>query len=115
MKESPIFIKSYEMLSWLLHHTGKFPKSQRFVMAKRMEEAALDFHDMIVKASKGLSGQALEEADFHLARLKIYNRLCKDLKLHSFAQYEHLAGMLEEIGKLLGGWKKTRSRPARAG
>ena len=43
--ESPIFRKSYEMLVWLLAHTRKFPKDQRFVMAKRMEEAALDFHD----------------------------------------------------------------------
>jgi hypothetical protein len=37
VKESPIFIKSYEMLTWLLNHTRKFPKHQRFVMARRME------------------------------------------------------------------------------
>ena len=43
MKESPIFIKSYEMMVWLMGRTGKFPKNQRFLMAKRMEETALDF------------------------------------------------------------------------
>ena len=31
MKESPIFIKSYEMLVWLLGRTGKFPRNQRFL------------------------------------------------------------------------------------
>lgn len=44
MQESPPFLKSFEMLTWLLKHTRKFPKHPRFVMAKRMEEAALGFH-----------------------------------------------------------------------
>ena len=68
--ESPIFRKSYEMLVWLLAHTRKFPKDQRFVMAKRMEEAALDFHDSLLRAARGKRPQtSLETADFHLARL----------------------------------------------
>ncbi len=54
MKESPIFIKSFEMLQWLLNHTRKFPKHKRFVMARRMEEAALDFHDEVVRATDGV-------------------------------------------------------------
>ncbi|MCG6538067.1 MAG: hypothetical protein L7F78_25965, partial [Syntrophales bacterium LBB04] len=41
IQESPIFIKTYDFTKWLLEHTIRFPKSQRFVMAKRIEEAAL--------------------------------------------------------------------------
>ncbi len=41
MKESSIFIKSYEMMVWLMGRTGKFPKEQRFLMAKRMENILL--------------------------------------------------------------------------
>jgi hypothetical protein len=33
----------------VLAHTRKFPRHQRFVMAKRIEEAALSFHDQLVK------------------------------------------------------------------
>jgi hypothetical protein len=108
MKESPIFVKSFETLRWILEHTKKFPKHQRFVMARRVEDAALDFHDCLVGATKPGGGKAasLEQADFHLERLKTYNRLCRDLKLSSFAQYEHLAGRLDELGRLLGGWRK---------
>jgi hypothetical protein len=29
MKESPIFLKSYETLVWLFEHTAKFPRNQR--------------------------------------------------------------------------------------
>ena len=134
MKESPIFIptgaavdrKTYETLVWLLQHTQKFPKSQRFVMAKRMEEAVLDLQDQLLTATKGGNAvDALAAADFHLARLKVYNRLSKDLSLMAFnttgaighRQYEYLAKDLDEIGRLLGGWQRrlTRSSPSDEG
>ena len=51
MKESPIFLKSFETLEWILNHTRKFPKHQRFVMAKRIEEAVLAFHDNLISSS----------------------------------------------------------------
>ena len=38
---SPIFIKTFDMLVWLLEHTRKYPRHPRFVMAQRMEQAAL--------------------------------------------------------------------------
>lgn len=107
MQESPIFVKSFEMLEWLLEHTKKFPRHQRFVMAKRMEEAALSFHDRLVWTTKvTMKEPSLREADFHLERLKIYNRLAMRLKLSSFGQYEHFARLLDELGKLLGGWQR---------
>jgi len=70
MKESPIFLKSFETLEWLLAHTQKFRKSQRFVMAKRMEEAALSFHDSLIWATKTEEkNNALARADFHCLTL----------------------------------------------
>ncbi len=52
MKESPIFIKAYETMVWVLEHTAKFPKNQRFLMAKRMEDAFLDFYERLNQAAK---------------------------------------------------------------
>lgn len=107
MKESPLFLKSFETLGWILNHTEKFPKQQRFVMAQRMTDAALAFHDHLVRATKVQEKMVpLVEADFHLERLKVYNRLAVKLKLSSFAQYEYLAKELDALGKLLGGWQR---------
>ena len=111
--ESPLFLKSYETMVWLLNHTKKFPKQQRFVLAQRMEQTAMDFHDALLVATR-LSAErqkrsVLHRADTHLARLKVYNRLAKDLKLHSLKQYMYLAERLEEQGRLLGGWIKGLS------
>ena len=113
MKESPIFIKTYEMMVWLMGRTGKFPKNQRFLMAKRLEDTVLDLHAKLNEASRSKGKDkfaSLSQADLLLANLKVYNRLSKDLNLLAFNQYEHLAGMLDEIGKLLGGWKRSLSK-----
>jgi len=77
-------------------------------MAKRIEEASLDLYDNLVLAiKKGNTIDALKKADYHLERLKIYNRFSKDMKLLSFRQYEYLSKNLDEIGRLLGGWIKS--------
>ena len=112
MKESPIFIKSYELIVWVMQHTHMFPRAQRFLMAQRMEEACLEMYQQLNRAAKVKNQQraAIGEADVALANLKFYNRLCKDLKLLSFKQYEYLAAGLDEVGRLLGGWQKSASR-----
>ena len=55
-------------------------------MAKRIEEAALSFHDDLGWATKRRDKlTALVDADFNLERLKVHNRLAMKLKLSSFA------------------------------
>ncbi len=49
----------------------------------------------------------MRDADFHLERLKVYNRLSMRLKLSSFDQYEYLAAALTELGRMLGGWQRS--------
>ncbi len=106
--QSPIFVKSHDLLIWLLQHTAKFPKSERFRMAKRVEDSAFAFYDLIARATKTRDKRrVLLEADLELDRLRLNVRLCLELKLLTMAQYEHAAGLLVEIGKLLGGWIKT--------
>ena len=109
--QSPIFAKSHDLLLWLLQHTARFPKSERFRMAKRVDDSAFRFYDLIARATK--SGEkrrsVLLEADLELDRLRLNVRLCVELKLLNIAQYEHAAGQLVEIGKLLGWWLKTVS------
>ena len=66
MKESPIFARTYDLLLWLIPHTLKFPREQRFVLAKRVQDTALDFQDNLLKAglSKGSArSERLVESD----------------------------------------------------
>ena len=110
MEESPIFIKTYDMLAWLLPTTSKYPRDQRFVLARRVQDAAFNFYEAITAAGLGVqAGRYLAQADVELQRLRIYIRLSHDLKFISLRQYEHAARMVAEIGRLLGGWRKKLS------
>jgi four helix bundle protein len=110
MEQSPIFIKVYDLIKWLLEHTQKFPKSQRFVMAKRIENAVLDLQDNLIKAVKLNNKQKyfLIASDIELEKLRKYMRLCQDLQLLTFKQYEYASKEIVEIGNLLGKWIKGK-------
>jgi hypothetical protein len=108
MKESPIFTKTYDLLCWLLPETIKFPRQHRFVLAEAVQRAALLFQEQIIEAGmveKPLP--LLRQADVTLAKLRLDLRLCRELGLLKFNQYEHGSRMVDEVGRLLGGWMKS--------
>lgn len=110
MNESPIFSKTYDLLLWLIPATTKFPREQRFVLARAVQETALHFQEDLIDA--GLSGgktqfRALARADVNLTKLRFYLRLCRDLGIITPRQYQHVAAMVTEVGRLLGGWRRT--------
>lgn len=111
MKESPIFSKTYDMIAWLVPLTVRFPRSQRFVMAEILQQEAIRFQALLIEAAHHPKPEiVLVEADSELDKLRTHLRLSRDLALMSFGQYEHAARMLTEIGKLLGGWKRSVAR-----
>ncbi len=110
MQQSPIFAKTYDLLVWLLPATTKFPREHRFVLAKAVQETALRFQERLIEAglNHGQSQQrALAQADVDLTKLRFYLRLCQDLQVITPGQYRHVAGIVAEVGRLLGGWRKS--------
>jgi hypothetical protein len=111
LKESPIFSRTYDLLRWLIPMTIKFPRQQRFVLAEAVQRTALQFQEGLIEAVRADQPHAaLRQADTDLTKLRFYLRLCRDLQLISVAQYGHAAGMVNEVGRLLGGWIKSVSR-----
>jgi hypothetical protein len=107
VKESPIFSKTYDLLRWLIPATVKFPRQHRFVLAAALQETALRFQERLIEAARAPDPRPrLHEADTDLTKLRLYLRLCRDLALLSPGQYGHVARMVDEVGRLLGGWLK---------
>jgi hypothetical protein len=107
MADSPIFAKTYDFLVWLIPQTLKFPKSQRFVLAQRLHDAALNFHELLIRARKVRPNrEVLVQADVELEKVRLHLRLAHELRLLSAGQYEHGSRAVVEIGRLLGGWLK---------
>ena len=112
MQQSPIFAKTYDLILWLMPSTLKFPREQRFVLAKAVQESALRLQERLIEAAAA-RGRAQEErlarADVELTKLRFCLRLCKDLDLLQTNQYFHVSQMTAEVGRLLGGWIKKVS------
>ncbi|MFZ5902606.1 MAG: diversity-generating retroelement protein Avd [Chloroflexota bacterium] len=108
-KQSPIFTRTSDFLIWLLEHTEKFPKSERFRMGKKLEECAFRFFELLIVATRSTKRKrlVLVQADVELEKLRLYVRLSQQRKLTSLSQYHFAANSLIEIGKLLGGWLKV--------
>jgi hypothetical protein len=107
MNQSPIFVKTHELLLWLLPQTAKFPRQQRFALTQSVQQSAMRLLDRLVEAgmSRGAERVAhLSQADMELVKLKAYLRLCEGMNLLTPRQVEHVARFTLEIGKLLGAW-----------
>lgn len=105
--QSPLFAKTEAFMLWLFQHTVSFPKHERFRLAKRIDDSLLNFHNLLVQASRAADKIAyLQQADVQLQLLRVYFRLAVELKYTTPEQYEHASSHLEELGKLLGGWQK---------
>lgn len=117
MNTTPIFTRTFDFVTWLMAVTNHFPRSQRFLVTKRLLDAALDFQELLVDAN-ACRGQArlgkLDQADAELDKVRLYLRLAFRWSWLSSGQYEHAAAHVTEIGRLLGGWKKVTRQPAAA-
>ena len=107
-----IFARTYDFLTWLIPRTMDFPRSQRFVVTKRLQDAALDFQERIIEANR-MRGRArlerLRRADAALDKVRLYLRLAVRWEWLNEGQYRHISAMVKEIGNLLGGWIKQTS------
>lgn len=119
-KELVIFTQTYDLLTWLLPHCERFPKTQRFVVTQRLQAAALDFQEAIFEANARNGAQRLQHlqaADAQLNKLRLYLRLARQWDWLTSGQYEHVSRIVAQVGRLLGGWiRQTASgRPALSG
>lgn len=115
MIESPILIKTYDFLKWLMQTTEKFPKTQRFVLAQRLQQTSFQFYELLVEARRVRpNDELLARADMTLEKLRTYLRLSHELGLLPMGPYRHASQSTTEIGRLLGGWIKQGPEYAHA-
>ena len=100
--EMPIFTRTYDLLTWLLPATNHFPRAHRHTVMRRLLDAAFDLRERLEEANLRHGAARLERlADEALARVRLYLRLATRWRWFSEGQYEHVATMVAEIGRLL--------------
>jgi four helix bundle protein len=113
MKESPIFARLHDLLLWLLRATRKLPREYRFTLGEQISRQGFALQDALIAAGLERKRQAdhLLQADIALTSLRKTLLLCHELQLLDAGQYRHVSEMIQEVGRLLGGWRKTTGAP----
>ncbi len=106
----PIFTRTFDLLDWLLPVTNSFPRTYRHSFTQRLLDAAFDLNERLQEANLRYGQARIERlalADEALDKLRVYLRLAARLNWLKPGQYQHVAAMVAEIGRLLGGWRKA--------
>ena len=109
-EEMPIFTCSFDLLTWLLPATNHFPRAHRFSFTRRLLDAAFDLRERLEEANLRQGSprrERLARADEALARVRVYLRLASRWGWLTEGQYGHVAEMVAEVGRLLGGWQRA--------
>lgn len=112
----PIFTKLYELYKTLSIVLPSFPKIQRYTLGQRLENTVIDILELLFTIPNSpTKSTILEQMSIKLDLLKVLLRLAKDTQSISTNKYLELQTMLQEIGKMLGGWirasKQTTTQP----
>jgi len=112
-QETPLFSKIYELFSRLYDAGKKFPKRDRYTLGQRIENCCLDLLELIIEAGNAPKQEkmpSLKKANTKLEVLKVLLRTCNDKKLLRDKNYLALQEILQEAGKMLGGWIRYQNR-----
>jgi len=106
----PILKKSYDLYKIFHEYRKVVPKCDRFTIYDRSECAIIDIVESLVEAgyvSKTNKTTILERASLKLNLLRFLTRLMKETKVIDSKKYVALQSVIDEIGRMLGGWIRS--------
>jgi hypothetical protein len=110
MKEDyPVFVKWLEATDWILDTVEKFPKSARFTISNRIANLTLDVMEGIIEAIYTRErSYILDRVNIYIEKLRVLFRISFKRKYISGRQFEFVSGLIDETGRMLGGWRKKQ-------
>jgi hypothetical protein len=109
-RTGPALEAHYRFLLWLIPAVEKFPRSQKFLLGDRIQTTALDVLEALIDATYTRDRQArLAQANLGVEKLRFLFRLTTGLRLLDIRRQEHAARQLDEIGRMIGGWRKAHT------
>lgn len=106
----PIFKKSYELYKLFYSYRYSVSKQDRYTIWLRCENIILDIIEGILIASQAYKTEklpSLERASIKLNFLRVFFRLMKEIKTIDNKKYIILQEVIDEIGRMLGGWIRS--------
>ena len=106
----PIFQKLYDFYKLLYLTLKLFPKKDRYSLGQRLDTLTLNILQLTIQAGLNERDKKLpliEKSITDLNLLKLLLRLATDIGALEKKKYLRLQAVLQEIGRMLGGWRKS--------
>lgn len=106
----PILKKLHELYKIFLELRKLVPKADRHTIYERSEQTLLDTIELLFHAGYAKSntkGIILEKASVKLNLLRFLVRTMKETKILDMKKYIRLQELIDEIGRVLGGWIRS--------
>ncbi|MEA3413654.1 MAG: diversity-generating retroelement protein Avd [Pseudomonadota bacterium] len=105
----------HDLIVWLIPQLDKFPRSRRFTLGERIESRLISVLESLVEAAYSRDKRPLlRQANRQLAVARHLWRMAFELRAISSRVFEHGAGLVDSLGRQIGGWLKSQ-RPAETG
>ena len=106
----PIFKKAYELYKEFYLCVRSFPRHDKFSLGHKCELTISEVIENILQASQQIKGDKLpylDKASVKLNIFRIYIRLAKEVRALDSKKYVAIQEMTDEIGRMLGGWRRS--------
>ncbi|MDB9519173.1 diversity-generating retroelement protein Avd [Roseofilum reptotaenium CS-1145] len=111
MNELSIIQKTYDLIKWYVPILNRLPRTHKFLLGDRMIGGLYDLlENLIIAQYESEKLKLLIPLNSRLQILRYQTRLLRDFDLISVQRYEYVGGLMNEIGKELGGWIKQQQR-----
>ena len=111
----PAIQRAYDINVWLLGRVARFPRDYKFTLGDRIQATALDLSLSLVEAAHSrVRDRPLYRASRLLDQLRLLLRMGRDVGVLSVRQLEHVSGWNEELGRMIGGWRRATRGPVAA-
>ncbi|MBU0613345.1 four helix bundle protein [Patescibacteria group bacterium] len=103
MNKSAVAYKLWH--EYLIH----FPRLEKYTLGQKIDNLFCDLIELLLQASYANSQQKyiiISKAGIRLDALKYFLKMSWELKSIDNKKYTTLSSSINEVGKMLGGWKK---------
>ena len=111
--ELPIIQATMDLIQWFVPLLNRLPRDHRFALGDRLITGLYDLLEGLVAARYSTTKlEQLEPLNARLDLLRLQIRLLHSFQLIDTRRYEHVARLVEEVGRQLGGWISQHRRQA---
>ena len=109
--ELPIIQATMDLIQWFVPLLNRLPRDHRFALGDRLVQGLYDLLEGLVVARYATAKlERLEPLNARLDLLRLQIRLLHNFQLIDDRRYEHVARLVEEVGRQLGGWISQQRR-----